>query len=188
VLERYHQVLAEDTSSIGAKMETVGTRTVEEEEEPEPPSDLGGWGTGEVAIMSCALIGPGGATTQFMSEDPLTIELEVEASSTVATPVVGMGIHAPDGTVCFGTNTHLSGFAIPELPAGRSRVRFVVPQLNLREGDFRVSVSVHSADERTMFHRLDSAAHFQVTPLQMGLGTTALQGTWDVTVLNAADR
>ena len=188
VLERYHQVLAEDHSSIGADMETVGTRVVDEEDEPDPPSALGGWGTGEVAIVSCTLVGPDGPTTHFMSEDPLTIELEVDAAHAVSTPVVGMGIHAPDGTVCFGTNTHLSGFAIQELQAGRSRVRFVVPQLNLREGDFRVSVSVHSADERTMYHRLDSAGHFEVTPLQMGLGTTALQGTWDVTVLDAADR
>ena len=184
VLERYHQVLVDDTSSIGADMATFGTRAAEEHD-PDPPSELGGWGTGEVAITSCQLIGPDGVTDHLMSEDPLTIELEVKADATVAAPVVGMGIHAPDGTVCFGTNTQLCGFEIPEYAAGRSRVRFVVPQLNLREGEFRVSVAVHSSDDRTVYHRLEDAGEFTVTPLQMGLGTTALQGTWEIAALHA---
>ena len=187
VLERYHRVLAEGTSSIGAQMEMVGDGGVDAiDDEPDPPSDLGGWGTGEVAITSCRLIGPDGETDQFMSEDPLTIELEMDCDAPVETPVVGMGIHTPDGTVCFGTNTQLCGFAIPSI-SGRSRVRFAIAHLHLREGDFRVSVSVHSADERTMYHRVDSAGHFTVTPMQMGLGTTSLQGTWDVAALQQSD-
>ena len=187
VLERYHRVLAEGTSSIGAQMEMVGDGGVDMvNHEPDPPSGLGGWGTGEVAITSCRLIGPDGETDQFMSEDPLTIELEMDCDAPVETPVVGMGIHTPDGTVCFGTNTQLCGFAIPSI-SGRSRVRFAIAHLHLREGDFRVSVSVHSSDERTMYHRVDSAGHFTVTPVQMGLGTTSLQGTWDVAALQQSD-
>jgi hypothetical protein len=38
-----------------------------------------------------------------------------------------------------------------------------------------------------MYHRIDSAGHFTVTPLQMGLGTTSLQGTWDVAALQQSD-
>ena len=184
VLERYHRVLAEDTSVIGADMERAGDAPAEPEEIP--PSDMGGWGTGDVAITGCRLIGPEGATTHVMSDDPLTIEVELHAPASVATPVIGLGIHTPDTSVAFGTNTQLSEFHIPEI-TGRSAVRFVIPQLHLREGHFHISVAVHSTDEQTIYHWLDRAAEFEVTPRQRGIGTTALHGTWEIAALQPSD-
>lgn len=181
VLERYHRVLASNSSAIGADMHHSADATIEPESIPipEPDSPLGGWGTGDVTIMACRLRGKDGPTDQFLSGDPLTIEIDLEAPEQTRMPVIGMGILTGDGTVCFGTNTRLSGFAIDEL-SGRATVRFHIPRLRLHEGRFDVTITAHSHDDCVVYHWLDHAMGFSVFPLRSGIGTTALEGSWEL--------
>lgn len=181
VLGRYHRVLASNSSAIGADMHRSADIPVEPDAipVPEPDSDLGGWGTGDVTIIACRMLDKDGPTDRFLSGEPFTIEIEVESLEPTPMPVIGMGILTGDGTVCFGTNTRLSGFTIDEV-SGRATVRFHIPRLLLQEGRFDVMITAHSHDDCVVYHWLDHAMGFSVFPLNSGIGTTALEGTWEM--------
>lgn len=188
ILAQYHRSLAHDTSPIGGHIEGDSGEPESDSEAPEaaapagvpePDSPLGGWGTGAVTLTACRLIGETGPTDRFLSGDPLTIEIDVLAAEPTKMPVIGMGILTGDGTVCFGTNTRLSGFPIDELH-GAARLRFAVPRLPLHEGRFDVSLSAHSHDDCIVYHWIDRVSEFSVFPRSSGIGTTVFEGSWEL--------
>ncbi len=127
VLAVYHRGLAAATGAPGAQ---AGERA-DGETEDDPRT----WGTRDAVIRSVRLVGPDGPTTRFLSGDPFRVELEVEAPRPVATPNFGVSIHSVEGALCYGTNTRLDAFDIPEI-SGVTRVTFDVPALALHEGEF----------------------------------------------------
>ena len=188
ILAQYHRSLAHDTAPIGGHIEGDSGEPESDSEAPkaaapagvpEPDSPLGGWGTGAVTLTACRLIGETGPTDRFLSGDPLTIEIDVLAAEPTKMPVIGMGILTGDGTVCFGTNTRLSGFPIDELH-GAARLRFAVPRLPLHEGRFDISLSAHSHDDCIVYHWIDRVSEFSVFPRSSGIGTTVFEGSWEL--------
>ena len=143
----------------------------------------GGWGTGEVVITGCRLIGPTGPTDGILSGDPAVLEIRLHAAAPVATPSIGVSIRTGDGIVCFGTNTHMSEFTVEEI-TGDAAMRLVIPALNLQEGRFEVTVAAHSRDERHVFHWLDHAMTFSVFPRSRGVGIAALDPHWELATID----
>lgn len=170
VLARYHRLLADDESYDARPHEKA----------PADPLDDGSgrvWGSRQAIVKAVRLTGTEGATDRFMSGDPFAIELDVHVDPEVDTPVFGIAIHTAGGALCYGTNTRLDGLETPVLD-GVVTVRFEVPELNLHEGQFVLTIGIHSADERTIYHWLDHWVEFTVFQRATGTGPVDLSGTW----------
>jgi ABC-type polysaccharide/polyol phosphate transport system ATPase subunit len=171
VVAEYHRRLVE--AEAGA---IVGAQAVEAAPVEDDPQV---WGTREVTIRAVRLVGPDGPGERFMSGDPLTIEIDVEADRTVETPNFGVAVHTVDGTLCYGTNTRLD--SLPTIPIrGTATASFSVPALHLHEGRFSLTVAVTSHDERTVFHWLDRWIEFSVFQRGSGLGPVDITGHWSL--------
>ena len=129
-------------------------------------------------------MGLNGETDSFVSGEPFTIELDIEAHRPVETPAFGISITTADNVVCFGTNTALDAFELRQV-SGRATVRFSVPSLPLLEGRFLLTVAAHSHDERTVYHWLDRWLSFTVFQRTSGVGIVDLSGTWSATSASA---
>jgi ABC-type polysaccharide/polyol phosphate transport system ATPase subunit len=162
VLATYHRRLAGDGSAA---------------HEERPQDDPRIWGNREVVIRASRLIGADGPTDRFVSGEPFTIEMELEAPAPVATPIIGIGISTVDGQLFFGTNTRLDALEIPGIEGG-AVVRFSVPSLPLHDGRFAVQMAVVSYDESVVYHWLDRWLEFSVFPASTGVGPVNLGGRW----------
>lgn len=170
VLATYHRHLAGDGSA--------GAGTTDEGDDA-PKDDPRVWGNREVVIRSARLLGPDGPTDRFVSGEPFTIEMEVEARAPVATPIFGISVSSVDGPLFFGTNTRLDALEIPGIESG-AVVRFTVPALPLHDGRFTVQMAVVSFDESVVYHWLDRWLEFSVFPAVTGIGPVDMSGAWAV--------
>jgi ABC-type polysaccharide/polyol phosphate transport system ATPase subunit len=125
-----------------------------------PPEDLfkaaeGRWGSREVEITAVHLAGDGGEPTHvFKSGDRMEIRLHVHTSQRLTDFVFGIGIFNAEGVCCYGTNTHIEG-ALPGELNGQSNVTFVIENLDLVEGTYKVDVAVHRTNGAPYdYHRL----------------------------------
>jgi ABC-2 type transport system ATP-binding protein len=137
------------------------------------------WGNREVVIKACRLIGNDGPTDRFVSGEPFTIEMEVEARHPVRTPIFGISINSVDGPLFFGTNTRLDALEIPGIEKG-AVIRFTVPALPLHDGRFTVQLAAVSFDESVVYHWLDRWLEFSVFPTVTGIGPVDMSGGWTV--------
>ncbi len=168
VLATYHRHLAGD-----------GRPADEGATEDETDADPRVWGNRDVVIRSARLIGPDGPTDRFVSGEPFTIEMEIEATTPVETPIFGISINSVDGPLFFGTNTRLDALEIPGIESGAT-VRFTVPALPLHDGRFTVQMAVVSFDESVVYHWLDRWLEFSVFPAVTGIGPVDMSGGWTV--------
>ena len=79
----------------------------------------------------------------------------------VENPVFGFSISDSQGRLVYGNNTQLAGVVIPTVK-GEGMLEFRIGELNLSRGNYLLSVSVHSSDHRTNYHRLDHCFPFAV--------------------------
>jgi hypothetical protein len=85
---------------------------------------------------------------------PMTIVLDVRASTPTTDFVFGVGIFNADGICCYGTNTDIEEFA-PQTLSGEGRVEFRIEALDLTEGTYKLDVAVHRRDGYPYdYHRL----------------------------------
>ena len=113
------------------------------------------WGTGEVRIADVALLDDSGAPAEtFRWGGGLTARLSYDASQPIEQPVFGFAVSDAEGRLIFGSNTQIDGFEIPEI-RGAGRLTLRLEQLPMAAGTYLLSFSVHSADHRTNYHRLD---------------------------------
>lgn len=179
VMERYHRMLATDTSEHGAAQPVPtseeATLSVSLPDDPAPA----GWGNGDVLIEDVRILSRGAPASGVVSGDPVEIEVTLQPRHSVPTPSVGFSINLGDGTLIFGTNTRLSEFPVAEI-SDRSRVVFSIPALALHEGAFDVTIAVTSHDESVVYHWLDRAASFVVYARASGIGPAEISGSWSI--------
>jgi ABC-type polysaccharide/polyol phosphate transport system ATPase subunit len=124
-----------------------------EPQEPKSKDDEERWGSGEIVIRRVSLaddhdrelVAVGAGT-------PVTVDLDVETRVPQEDFVFGVGIYHADGTCVYGTNTEIEGW-VPEKIEGSSRVRFVVPSLDLVSGTYRIDAAVHTRNGRAFDYR-----------------------------------
>ena len=115
------------------------------------------WGTREVVLAGAEFFDDqGGATTKFKWGEPLNVRLAYEAKSPVGASIFGFGISDEAGRLIHGSNTEIEKRVIPSL-SGSGSVVLRIPRLNLARGTYFFSFSVHSADHKVNYHRLDNA-------------------------------
>lgn len=181
VMERYHRLLAEDTSTGSDSLDDRGARREREEGTVISQGSSVGWGTFDAIIRSVRLTSRGEPVTSLVSGDPLLIELVLDCPARLATPNIGVSIDTPDGVRAFGTNTRLAEFSV-DYVSGVTTVAFDVPNLPFHEGVFEITVAVTSQDENTVYHWIDRAASLSVYSRVPGVGIARVEGTWSLAV------
>jgi len=125
----------------------------------EAPADMfrateGRWGSREVEITDVQLYGPEGAGHVFQTGDAMTIQRAVDPAKPMTDFAFGVAIFNADGVCCYGTNTwveELAGLSFE----GQGEVRFVIENLDLIEGTYKIDVAAHSRDGYPYdYHRL----------------------------------
>jgi ABC-type polysaccharide/polyol phosphate transport system ATPase subunit len=113
------------------------------EERPETTGDPERWGTGEVHIEHVELHADGsGSTTRLTTGEPTEVRVRIGVSDgAVASPVVGLGIWAVDGTHLWGGNTAGQGLDLG-LVSGSREVVLQLPRLPLQPGTYDLEVAV----------------------------------------------
>ncbi|MCJ7745702.1 MAG: Wzt carbohydrate-binding domain-containing protein, partial [Actinobacteria bacterium] len=76
-------------------------------------------------------------------------------------PVFGFGIDDYRGFTAYGTNTSLKGIDLG-IVTGEGVIEFDLKSLPMLEGRYFVNLSIHSRDERTVYHWLDRHATFEM--------------------------
>lgn len=121
------------------------------------------WGSGEIQITSVSIRDVNQSPSEaFRFGDALTADIEFEASERIESPVFGFSIADSEGRLLYGNNTQLESFEIPFVE-GTGSLRLRIGELRMGQGDYLLSFSVHSADHKKNFHRLDHHALIQVT-------------------------
>ena len=124
-----------------------------------PPEDMfraaqGRWGSGPVRIDRVVLERNGKVSHIFQSGDQLAIKLSVSTERPVKDFVFGISIFNPDGICCYGTNTDIEDF-LPLEMIGEGQVVFVVENLDLVEGTYKLDVAAHTRQGvQYDYHRL----------------------------------
>lgn len=114
------------------------------------------WGTGEVQISAVTFLnGAGEETAHLQWGEPFEVRLRYAAKRRIADPVFGFAVSDATGTIVYGSNTQIEEHGIAAVEGnGEMSLRF--ENLPLASGAYLFSFSVHSADHKTNYHRLDN--------------------------------
>ena len=147
--------IPEDESEPEAKNDTDS----DEEDDEAQPADMfvakeGRWGSGGVRIDQVTLEGDHGAAHVFHTGERMTIRMQVSAPIAVDDFAFGISIFSGDGVCCYGTNTHIEEMTSKSLQ-GQATVCFVIDQLDLVGGTYKLDVAAHKRDGFSYdYHRL----------------------------------
>ena len=139
--------------------EPEATSDAESEDDDAQPDDMfvakeGRWGSGGVRIDQVTLEGDHGPAHVFHTGERLTIRMQVHAPIEVDDFAFGISIFSNDGVCCYGTNTHIEEMKSKSLQ-GDATVSFVIDQLDLVGGTYKLDVAAHKRDGFSYdYHRL----------------------------------
>lgn len=137
------------------------------------------YGSREVSIVNVRFLDAGGRETGHMTTgQPMTVEISYQASRRVERPVFGFSIKTGNGMFVFGSNTQLAGRQI-ETIEGAGRIRLHFDALSLMQGNFFLSVSIHSWDHAVQFHRREDWYPFVVQNPTGALGLFYVNTRWE---------
>jgi energy-coupling factor transporter ATP-binding protein EcfA2 len=137
------------------------------------------WGTGEVLITGVDLLDAAGQpAAAFSGGDALIAKIHFTARERVERPVFGFGIANREGHVVHGNNTQNAGVVIDAVE-GEGAITLRLEQLDVGNGTYLLSFSVHSEDHRKNYHRLDH--HFPISvKSDAGFEGCHLPSSWEV--------
>lgn len=114
------------------------------------------WGTGEAKLTGVTFVNDRGETTnRFRWGGAMEAQIGFETSRRIDDPVFGFSIASENGVLIYGNNTQIEGFKIDQIE-GKGTVKVKISQLAMAKGTYLFSVSLHSSDHRTNYHRLDN--------------------------------
>ena len=137
------------------------------------------WGTGEVLITGVEILDAAGQVADtFRGGDALAARIRYVAHERVEHPVFGFGIANREGHIVHGNNTHNAGVTIDAIE-GEGTITLHLDRLDVGQGTYLLSFSVHSEDHRRNFHRLDHSFPILVKTDQ-GYEGCALPSRWEI--------
>jgi ABC-type polysaccharide/polyol phosphate transport system ATPase subunit len=120
----------------------------------------------------------GNDTARFCSGQRMTVEIRYLAHQPIERPVFGYSLKTANGMYLYGTNTQIAQTPVADLPVGEGVFRFSLDPLTLREGNYFMSLSAHSWDHATQYHRREDWYPFAVRNADDALGMVSLPTTW----------
>jgi ABC-2 type transport system ATP-binding protein len=131
-------------------------------------------GTGQVKVVQMRITdGCGNEKQRFESGERLGFELVLSADEPVDDPIVGVAIYNHLDNLVYGTNTALRDVPLGTVE-GRRLVRFDFGPIPMVEGQYFVTVGVHSRDETVQYHWLERQISFKVFSLSVDAGVLHL--------------
>jgi len=121
----------------------------------------------------------GHETASFESGGGLRIEIEYRAHRRIERPVFGYSLKTANGLYLYGTNTQLQGVETPDAEPGEGKITLKLDPLLLREGNYFLSLSVHSPDHATQYHRREDWYPFGVRDTDGSLGVVSLPTSFE---------
>lgn len=114
------------------------------------------WGTGEAKITGVEFFDKEGKVTdKFVWGGPLEVRIDYESSRRLEDPVFGFAISDEAGHLIYGNNTQLENFRIDSID-GKGTVKLKIDDVAMAAGTYLFSFSLHSADHKTNYHRVDN--------------------------------
>ena len=114
------------------------------------------WGTGEIKITGVEFFDKDGtATDRFRWGEPLDARISYDSPSPIRNPVFGFAISDANGRIVYGNNTQIESFDVASVQ-GKGSVVLRIENIQMSKGNYLFSFSVHSADHKTNYHRLDN--------------------------------
>jgi ABC-2 type transport system ATP-binding protein len=119
-------------------------------------------GTGQLSVTEMKVTdGHGRSKDRFEPGEELGFELVLTPRQPVDDPAVGVAIYNHLDTLVYGTNTALRNMDLGRVERPR-RIRFGFGALPMVEGQYFVTVAVHSRDETIQYHWLERQISFKV--------------------------
>jgi hypothetical protein len=138
------------------------------------------WGSGEVAIVSAALVGQEGSDRlQFLSGEPFELQVAVATRDGVPPPRLQLELRDDTGTLVAGQAVNLRSLGWAAHDSERS-VRFRMGELPLAEGRFHLRLGVTDESGEHVYHWLDDALVFVVYPGGAERGVVRFEGSWQL--------
>lgn len=139
------------------------------------------YGSRDVQITDVKFLdSKGNETGTFETGSMLTVEIGYNASKRVTKPVFGFAIKTGNGFYVFGSNTQIAGRAI-DFIEGAGSIRLKIEPLTLMQGNFFLSLSVHSWDHSIQYHRQEDWYPFVVKNPSGEQGIFRLNSSWEMT-------
>ena len=137
-------------------------------------------GTREVEIRQVRMLdAEGRETATFFSGRPMTVEIHYDAHRRVAQPVFGFNIKTGNGFYVFGSNTQIEKYSV-DVIEGPGVIQLTLNPLALMAGRFFLSLSIHSWDHATQYHRQEDLHPFIVKDASEAMGIFRLNNTWEL--------
>ena len=137
-------------------------------------------GTREVEIRQVRMLdGAGNETATFFTGRPMTIEIHYDAHRRVEQPVFGFNIKTGNGFYVFGSNSQIEKYSV-DMIEGPGVMRLTLNPLALMAGRFFLSLSIHSWDHATQYHRQEDLHPFIVKDASEAMGIFRLNNTWEL--------
>jgi ABC-2 type transport system ATP-binding protein len=118
--------------------------------------------------------GNGQRQDRFEAGDRLGLEITLKASEAVDDPVVGVAIYNHVDNMIYGTTTALRNVALGRVEGDLS-LRFDFGAIPMVEGQYFVTIAVHSRDEQIQYHWLERHVSFKVFSDTDDLGVVHLE-------------
>ena len=119
-------------------------------------------GTGQIQVAEMLVTdGHGNRKDRLEPGDELGFELVLDPKEPIDDPVVGVAIYNHVDTLVYGTNTSIRNLALGRVDHKR-RLRFGFGPVPMVEGQYFVTVAVHSRDELVQYHWLERQISFKV--------------------------
>lgn len=138
------------------------------------------WGTGEAKIESVRFEDAGGEEKDtFESGSPVRCRIRYHARKRIENPVFGFSFSQADTRLVFGSNTQIEGVRLPVIE-GKGELVLTLRTLPVAAGNYLFSFSMHSADHRENYHRMDYAFSISVISQDRFEGVYRIPCDWQV--------
>lgn len=136
------------------------------------------WGTGEATITGVELRDASGNRCEtFQWGGALEARIFYETSRRIDGPVFGFAVSDDAGRVVHGSNTQIAGVSVPQIE-GKGSLGLRLENLPMAKGTYLLSFSIHSADHKTNYHRLDNCFPIAVECDEEFEGYTHMPSLW----------
>lgn len=123
----------------------------------------------------------------FMTGRPMHIDIFYKAQKRIEKPVFGFAIKTGNGLFVHGSNSQIAGTVIPEIE-GEGVMRLKLDPMRLMQGNFFLSLSIHSWDHTVQFHRREDWYPFVVKNPTKALGLFDLDSAWELLPADASQK
>jgi len=140
------------------------------------------FGTRDVEFTDVKLLNDAGQEPgTFISGQSMHVDIRYAAHQRIEKPVFGFSLKTGNGFYVFGTNTQIQQVPI-DVIEGEGIIRLTIDPLTLMSGNFFLSLSVHSWDHATQFHRREDWYPFGVRNEGEAQGIFELPSSWEMNV------